>query len=148
MSGIVTLSGKTKLYFYEGSLNAQAYQDLIKEAMPDIKKLPNKKHCFQQDGAPCHTAKTTQAFLGKQKFSFLPKTKWPGNSPDLNPIEHLWYKLKFNVAKRGAENIQDLKRYAQEEWAKFVASFIKTYVASMPDRLAQCLENQGGKTTY
>ena len=37
-----------------------------------------------QDGAPCHTAKSIKNLLASQK---IPLLDWPGNSPDLNPIE-------------------------------------------------------------
>ena len=41
---------------------------------------------FMQDGAPCHKAKIFGNFL---KSKTIQVVDWPGNSPDLNPIENL-----------------------------------------------------------
>ena len=64
---------------------------------------------FMQDGVTfmqCHTAKSVTAFLASEN---IPLLKWPGNSPDMNPIKkslgtcETQSKLRDHFYKAGAD---------------------------------------------
>ncbi|KAI1005002.1 hypothetical protein K3495_g3215 [Podosphaera aphanis] len=44
-----------------------------------------------QDNDPKHTSKKARQFLGFHSLIIPP---WPANSPDLNPVKHLWNHTK------------------------------------------------------
>jgi transposase len=49
---------------------------------------------------------------------FLNVLEWPSQSPDLNPIEHLWRDLKIAVERRSPSNLTELEMICREEWEK------------------------------
>ena len=49
---------------------------------------------FQQDNATVHTHHLTQKWCKDNLPGFIPKDRWPANSPDLNPLDYcLWDEL-------------------------------------------------------
>ena len=66
-------------------MNGQKYVDLLKDKL-ELHMNVHNCNIFMQDGAPCHGSKIVSEFLKEKKIKVL---YWPGNSPDLNPIENL-----------------------------------------------------------
>ena len=71
-----------------------------------------QRFTFQQDSKPKHTVKTTQEWLRDTSLNVF---EWPSQSPDLNPIEHLWRDLKIAVQQRSPSNPTEFERICREE---------------------------------
>ena len=74
---------------HTGRFNADSYIDFLKEVLSKTRK----PIVLIQDGAPYHKGKKMEAFLEKNKPRLTVYTL-PSYSPDYNPIEGLWKKLK------------------------------------------------------
>ena len=134
----------------QGNLNAQKYQDDIIFDVDDLCNFdpahPKKARIFQQDGAPPHRAKCTLHFLQEKRVTTLP---WPGNSPDFNPIEHVWAHMGRRVRARGnPRNVDELWKWVQEEWDLTPMTLIESLYKSLPSRLSEAIGNSGGSTHY
>ena len=51
---------------------------------------------FVHDGDPCHRSRAVKQFLEQKTVREL---DWPGNSPNLNPIENLWNLISESCRK-------------------------------------------------
>uniref|UniRef100_A0A8C5R5K8 Tc1-like transposase DDE domain-containing protein n=1 Tax=Leptobrachium leishanense TaxID=445787 RepID=A0A8C5R5K8_9ANUR len=74
--------------------------------------------------------------------------EWPSQSPDLNPIENLWWDLKKAVAVRKPKNVTELEAFAHDEWAKIPVDRWKTLVSSYASHLKAVITVKGCCTKY
>ncbi len=82
-------TGKFFAKGHHGKLNADAYITYLKEVLSKT-----RKHIFIiQDGAPYHRGAKMNTFF-KQNSDRITVYRLPSYSPDFNPIEMLWKKIK------------------------------------------------------
>src|SRR6218665_1590015 len=89
----VSKLGSTEIHFIEPDVkvNGAYYRHnlLAQKLLPGLFRLSQGGFfIFQQDGAPAHRARDTVAFLEQRVPDFIPRTLWPPNSPDLNPLDY------------------------------------------------------------
>ncbi|GFU87694.1 transposable element Tcb1 transposase [Trichonephila clavipes] len=65
----------------------------------------NQSWIFQDNTAPCHRAKVVQKWL---KDHTVNRMNCPEQSPDLNPIENLWFKIYYEISKKKPSNKREL----------------------------------------
>ena len=141
--GAIGVGYKSKLVLCEGSIDAAQYRENIikSEMIQDLNALHGKwNYIFMQDGATCHTAKTTIDWL-KTQLKYI--TKWPANSPDLNPIENLWGCMKKAIHTFQPETLTELKQVVFAVWDNIDQSVIDHLVLSFYQRLQLVIINDG-----
>ncbi len=79
--------------------------------------FPNSEDCFfQQDNAPCHTARSVKVWREDHQFKTL---SWSAQSPDLNPIENLWNVIKRKMDGHKPSSKAELLEFLCQERHKF-----------------------------
>ena len=73
---------------------------------------------------------------------------WPSQSPDLNPIEHIWEEMKTKLENKPCKNINELESAIFQCWKDISTSVTSKLVASMPSRCAAVIAARGGHTKY
>ncbi|CAK9827632.1 Transposable element Tcb1 transposase [Anthophora retusa] len=134
----------------EGTMTAKSYIKILENSLLISlekwgKTIPDV--IFQHDNDPKHKANCTKQWLVTQGFQVL---DWPPQSPDLNPIEHLWGLLKRSVA-----NFEPGSRSSLQLWADVVLAWqniqreqCRNLVDSMPRRIKAVIKAKGGYTKY
>jgi len=84
--------------------------------------------------------------------------EWPAKSPDMNPIEHLWWCLKAELHKRyldtavlhgGPERVREqLEEILKEVWADIGRDRLLRLIASMPSCVLELYQAKGWYTSY
>ena len=131
------------------TLNKERYLELISLHLYDcfrMCKAPMARGVFMQDGATCHTAKIIQEYFDFVKITYI--KKWPGNSPDINPIENLWAILKKKLRERDTSTIAKLEAAIYDVWYNLDPGMLRNLASSIPKRLREVIRRKGYPTKY
>ena len=109
---------------------------------------------FMQDNAPIHTAKKVAKWFEDHG---IPLLDWAPYSPDLNPIEHVWARMKQWIHEHfpelkdmgeSQEAYDALARAIVEAWEAIPQEYIDNLIKSMDNRVNAVLEAKGWHTKY
>jgi transposase len=137
------------LVLVEGRMTADTYTRLLqRHLLPFMNTVGRNAYIFQDDNAPIHTARRTVAW--KERHLGDGRLPWPAQSPDLNPIEHLWDVLDRRVRLRNPKpkNKSELFDALQEEWQRLEPATYAKLVQSMPRRVDAVIRANGNPTRY
>lgn len=147
VSGCFSFHGVGRLAFVNGILNGQKYVDLLINnlfmSINDLKMENN--YVFQQDNDPKHTSRKAKEFFESQRIPVLP---WLSQSPDINPIEHLWDEIDRLIPKNRRNNKQCFQEAIMDVWENIPKEKLEKLVMSIPNRLKEVIYAKGGNTRY
>ena len=105
----------------KGSLNGLNYVMVMNEAMLGFWMEQSEERGYvviQEDNAPIHMCKLAKQW---RKSYDMDSLTWPPNSPDLNPIEHVWYLIKTTIQKMNPRpmTLSSLKDAIKKVWDEY-----------------------------
>jgi transposase len=139
--------GRGSLYFLPKSktMNSEVYLNVLEEKLLPVFEI-HEATMFMHDNAPCHTAKKVSKFLKEKDVDVI---TWPGNSPDLNPIENAWKVMKSRVRRLATSNLEELKKEIVRVWIEEMSpEYFEKLSDSMPRRLEEVIKAKGQITKY
>ena len=139
--------GRAGIFFLPPNvkMNGERYIGVLNEHLLGFMQRHQCTH-FLHDGAPCHRARLVINWLRDHDIRTI---DWPGNSPDLNPIENAWNIMKNQLAEYRPSNKADMIAKIKQVWVRqMTPDYFRRLAEGMPRRLAAVIANNGWMTKY
>jgi transposase len=148
--GCMTAYGVGFMCKITGNMNQHVYKSILEdELLRSIEwySLDKEHAIFQHDNDPKHAARSVKEWLNEQPFEVL---DWPPQSPDLNPIEHLWaiIKRRLNQYECPPRGMLELWDRIEAEWNRINQEECQRLVESIPRRIEAVCKAKGMWTDY
>lgn len=148
--GAISRKGKLPLVFIDKGvkINAKYYLEevLQKRLIPAVQQMYGTEYyCFQQDGAPAHTANLVQKWCEENLTDYIPKNEWPPSSPDLNPLDFcIWGYMLQKLKKYKYHNLDDFKAVIIKLWDDIPMDVVRAACDVFAKRLKLVIRANGG----
>ena len=148
--GVVSNEGDvmSPIFFPDGlRLGAKEYIKLLTTKIkPWMDEMANgREYVFQQDSAPAHTARITQAWLYTHVPHHWSPDLWPPSSPDCNPLDYyVWGVLEKEVNKRSYNTKDELISSIKLAMDNLSRDDVAKACSSFRSRLEKVIEVDGG----
>ncbi|GFY12394.1 transposable element Tcb1 transposase [Trichonephila clavipes] len=132
-----------------GNMNSEMYVDILENApLPTLwKYFGEGPFLFHQDNCSIHTSRLAQAWFDEMGVL---KLDWPSQSPDLNPIQHLWDEIERRLCSQPnrPSSLQVLTSTVMDAWKAVPMVTYQKLVESLPKYVQAVIHAKGGPTSY
>ena len=146
--GMITSVRVGHIVRIEGNLNKDLYVEILEDdaGFRDL-HLDYHDYYFQQDNDPKHTAARTKQWFEDNEIEVL---SWPPQSPDLNPIEHLWNDIDrhLRVSEIEIRGKDMLWKQVSKVWNETALEACSKLIETMPERINDVIKAKGGYTRW
>ena len=147
--GCITYNGVGTIIVVDGHMNDQKYIETLEDYLwPVIVcHFPNEDYIYQDDNAPIHRACVVDNYKVQNNIYAM---VWPAQSPDLNIIENVWWRLKHEL-RNHPERLRskaNLETAIRDVWTNIPLNYIQNLYSSIPRRIHRVLMSKGYITKY
>ena len=132
------------------SVNAEKYISILEDNLWPVSAchFPDERYIFQDDNAPIHRARVVNQYKTENRIHSM---ILPAQSPDLNIIENVWYRLKRQPKNRPEIIDTRLRKPFGTSGQTFrTVEYIRNLYSSIPKRIqnVNVLKSKGYITKY
>ena len=128
-------------------VNTKVYLDVLKGVViPWCNQVAGgRPWVSQQDSAPVHKSKETQAWLQKECYDFVPFSHWLPSSPDLNPLDDFVWSYVENLTNMTSHNTKaSLIAAIHRVFANLSPALVEKACSQFRIRIEAVIEAEGG----
>lgn len=146
--GGISMHRRTDLVIlpFPGVTAVRYIEEVLRPHVLPMRCQRGRNFLLMQDNARPHIARTVLNFFTENNIEVLPH---PPNSPDLNPIEHVWDIMgrRLQNLERPPTNLQQLEIALQQIWHEIPQATIRACI-NMHDRLQEVIQRRGWNTHF
>ena len=135
-------------FFADGlRLNTEGYIQVLSEVVkPWIDRVARgRPYVWQQDSAPCHTSRKTQAWLSENFVDHTGPDIWPPSSPDCNPLDFfVWGEVERKANQSSCSTKDELKVKITRSFSSLSRVTVVKACSRFRTRLEAVIEAKGG----
>ncbi|GFW27352.1 transposable element Tcb1 transposase [Trichonephila clavipes] len=146
--GGIILGSRTDLHVQSVTMTDHIYRDVILEQHIRLFRcVLGAEFLFMDENARPYLVNIVDECLQSEDIT---RMDWPANSPDLNPIEHVWDMLDRRIKARQppATFLLEIRRALLDKWCNFPHDQIDNLILSMPRHCKACIASSGRPTPY
>ena len=128
-------------------VNTKVYLDVLKSVViPWYNQVAGERPwVWQQDSAPAHKSKKSQAWLQKEWYDFVHFSHWPPSSPDLNPLDYFVWSYVENITNMTSHNTKaSLIATIHRVFAELPPALVEKSSSQFRIRIEAVIEAEGG----
>ena len=122
MVGALRQSGMTAVCVFDGAMNKDRLESYVRDVLCTTLR---KGDIVVWDNLPAHKSSVAKALIESRGASLL---ALPPYSPDLNPIENAFSKLKARLRKEAIRDVGKLRDFLQQAEKLFSKAECKNYI--------------------